>query len=106
MLRRIRQLTRTTGEGEVSLTPRSEKVVQMACLEARQLDRYYVDTEHLLLGLAREPEGGADSCGSGRGLRGDPEQGSADARHPRVGRPVRGADRPPRTVVTASFPQP
>ena len=59
MLRRIRQLPRTTGEGEVSLTPRSEKVIQMACLEARQLDRYYVDTEHLLLGLAREPEGGA-----------------------------------------------
>ena len=59
MLARIRQLTRKTGEGEVSLTPRSEKVIQMACLEARQLDRYYVDTEHLLLGLAREPEGGA-----------------------------------------------
>jgi ATP-dependent Clp protease ATP-binding subunit ClpC len=59
VLRRIRQLTRTTGEGEVSLTPHSEKVIQMACLEARQLDRYYVDTEHLLLGLAREPEGGA-----------------------------------------------
>ena len=59
MLRRIRQLPRTTGEGEVSLTPRSEKVIQMACLEARQLDRYYVDTEHLLLGLAREPEGSA-----------------------------------------------
>ena len=59
MLRRIRQLTRTTGEGEASLTPRSEKVIQMACLEARQLDRYYVDAEHLLLGLAREPEGSA-----------------------------------------------
>ena len=59
VLRRIRQLTRTTGEGEVSPTPRSEKVIRMACLEARQLDRYYVDTEHLLLGLAREPEGGA-----------------------------------------------
>ena len=59
MLRRIRQLTRTTGEGEVFLTPRSEKVLQMACLEARQLDQDYVDTEHLLLGLAREPEGGA-----------------------------------------------
>ena len=55
MLRRIRHLTRTTGEGEVSLTPRSEKVIQMACLEARQLDRYYVDTEHLLLGLGRSP---------------------------------------------------
>jgi ATP-dependent Clp protease ATP-binding subunit ClpA len=59
VLRRIRQLTKATGEGEVSLSPRSEKVIQMACLEARQLDRYYVDTEHLLLGLAREPEGGA-----------------------------------------------
>ena len=55
MLRRIRHLTRTTGEGEVSLTPRSEKVIQMACLEARQLDHYYVDTEHLLLGLERSP---------------------------------------------------
>ena len=59
MLRRTRQLTRKTGEGEVSLTPRSEKAIQMACLEARQLDHDYVGTEHLPLGLAREPEGGA-----------------------------------------------
>ena len=59
MLGRIRQLTRKTGEGEVSLTPRPETVIQMACLEARQLDRYYVDTEHRSLALAREPEGGA-----------------------------------------------
>jgi ATP-dependent Clp protease ATP-binding subunit ClpC len=59
VLRRIRQLTRTTGEGGVSLAPRSEKAIQMACLEARQLDHDWVDTEHLLLGLARESEGGA-----------------------------------------------
>ena len=59
MLRRTRQLTRKTGEGEVSLTPRSEKAIQMACLEARQLDHYNVGTEHLPLGLAREPEGAA-----------------------------------------------
>ena len=56
MLRRSRQLTRTTGEGEVTLTPRSEKAIQMACLEARQLDHDYVDTGHLLLGLTRDPE--------------------------------------------------
>ncbi len=56
MLRRTRQLTRKTGEGEDSLTPRSEKAIQMACLEARQLDHEYVDTEHLLPGLARDPE--------------------------------------------------
>jgi ATP-dependent Clp protease ATP-binding subunit ClpC len=55
VLGRIWQLTRKSGGGEVSLTPRSEEVIQMACLEARQLDHYYVDTEHLLLGLTREP---------------------------------------------------
>jgi ATP-dependent Clp protease ATP-binding subunit ClpC len=59
MLRRVRQLIETTGENEVSLTPRLEKALQMACLEARQLDHDRVDTEHLLLGLSRDPEGGA-----------------------------------------------
>lgn len=57
MLDRIRHLVGSTGEGEVSLTPRSEKAIQMATLEARQLDHDRVDTEHLLLALAREPEG-------------------------------------------------
>ncbi len=57
MLRRIRQLTRTTGE--VSLASRSEKAIQMACLEARQLGHNSVNTEHLLLGLSRDSEGGA-----------------------------------------------
>jgi hypothetical protein len=37
VLERIRRLVETTGEGEVSLTPRSEKAVQLAVLEARQL---------------------------------------------------------------------
>lgn len=69
MLHRIRQLTRTTGEGEVSLAPRSEKVIQMACLEARQLDHGYVETEHLLLGLSRESEGGAARILSDLGVR-------------------------------------
>ena len=56
---RVRRLIETTGENEVSLTPRSEKALQMACLEARQLDHDRVDTEHLLLGLSRDSEGGA-----------------------------------------------
>ena len=59
MLDRIRRLVETTGEGEVSLTPRSEKAVQLAVREARQLGDDCAETEHLLLGLAREPEGGA-----------------------------------------------
>jgi ATP-dependent Clp protease ATP-binding subunit ClpA len=59
VLERIRRLVETTGEGEVSLTPRSEKAVQLAVLEARQLGHDRADTEHLLLGLARETEVGA-----------------------------------------------
>ncbi len=69
MLRRIRQLTRRTGENEISLAPRSEKVLQMACLEARQLEQDRVDTEHLLLGLSREPEGEAARILSDLGVR-------------------------------------
>jgi ATP-dependent Clp protease ATP-binding subunit ClpC len=68
VLRRIRQLIETTGENEVSLTPRSEKVRQMACPEARQLGHDHLDTEHLLLGLSREPEGGAARVLSGLGV--------------------------------------
>ena len=46
----------------------------MACLMARQLDDDHVDTEHLLLGLSREPEGRAarilsDLGGSYEGVR-------------------------------------
>ena len=57
MFRRLRQLAKRATEGEVYLTPRFEKVVQMACQEARQLDDHYAETEHLLLGLVRESEG-------------------------------------------------
>jgi hypothetical protein len=56
MLGRVRQLVRSNGEDEVPLTPRSEKAIQMASLEARQLGHDHVDTEHLLLGLLRESE--------------------------------------------------
>jgi len=54
---RTRHLVGSAGEGDISLAPRWEKAVQMATLEARQLDHDRVDTEHLLLALAREPEG-------------------------------------------------
>ena len=59
MLGRVRRLIETTGENKVCRTPRSEKALQMACLEARQLDHDRVDTEHLLLGLSRGPGVGA-----------------------------------------------
>jgi hypothetical protein len=43
--------------GEIGLTPRAKKVIQLARDEAHQLNHLYVGTEHILLGLLREGEG-------------------------------------------------
>jgi excisionase family DNA binding protein len=43
--------------GEVGLTPRCKKVIELAVDEARRLGHKYVGTEHLLLGLVREGDG-------------------------------------------------
>jgi excisionase family DNA binding protein len=43
--------------GEVGLTRRAKKVIELAVEEARRLNHEYVGTEHLLLGLVREGEG-------------------------------------------------
>jgi ribosomal protein L37AE/L43A len=43
--------------GEIGLTPRAKKVLELAVGEARHLHHHYIGTEHLLLGLLREGEG-------------------------------------------------
>src|SRR5260221_5616446 len=43
--------------GEIGLTPRAKKVLELAADEARRLNHDYIGTEHLLLGLVREGEG-------------------------------------------------
>jgi hypothetical protein len=43
--------------GEIGLTPRSKKVIELAADEARRLNHLHIGTEHLLLGLVREGEG-------------------------------------------------
>jgi ATP-dependent Clp protease ATP-binding subunit ClpC len=43
--------------GELGLTPRAKKVIELAVDEARRLNHHYIGTEHLLLGLMREGEG-------------------------------------------------
>jgi ATP-dependent Clp protease ATP-binding subunit ClpC len=43
--------------GEIGLTPRAKKVIQLAVDEAQRLNHHYIGTEHLLLGLLREGEG-------------------------------------------------
>jgi ATP-dependent Clp protease ATP-binding subunit ClpA len=46
-----------TAPSEITLSPRTKKLVELAIDEARRLGGKSVGTEHLLLGLAREGEG-------------------------------------------------
>jgi nucleoside 2-deoxyribosyltransferase len=51
--------------GEIGLTPRAKKVIELAVDEAGRLSHHYIGTEHLLLGLVREGKGiAADVLGS------------------------------------------
>jgi len=43
--------------GDINLTPRAKRVIELAVEEARRLGHNYIGTEHLLLGLVREGEG-------------------------------------------------
>src|SRR5688500_8538943 len=40
--------------GEIALTPRSKKVLELAVDESRRANHHYIGTEHLLIGLVRE----------------------------------------------------
>ena len=57
----IESIVRPSGDtltlGEVPLTPRGKRVLELSIEEARLLGHNYVGTEHLLLGLIREGEG-------------------------------------------------
>ena len=47
----------TTSPSEITLSPRTKKVIELAIDEARRLGQPYVGAEHLLLGVVREGEG-------------------------------------------------
>ena len=55
--------------GEIGLTPRAKKVIELAVDEARRLDLHYVGTEHMLLGLIREGEGIAAGVLESQGVK-------------------------------------
>ena len=46
-----------TAPTDITLSPRTKKVVELAIDEARKLGHSHVGTEHLLLGIVREGEG-------------------------------------------------
>jgi ATP-dependent Clp protease ATP-binding subunit ClpC len=43
--------------GEIGLTPRAKRVIELAVNEARAMHQHHIGTQHLLLGLLREHEG-------------------------------------------------
>ena len=45
------------SSGEIGLTPRAKRAIELAIDEARYLGHNYIGTEHLLLGLLRGGEG-------------------------------------------------
>ena len=55
--------------GEIGLTPRAKKVIELAVDEAKLLKHQYIGTEHLLLGLVREGEGIAAGVLTGMGVK-------------------------------------
>jgi ATP-dependent Clp protease ATP-binding subunit ClpC len=55
--------------GQIGLTPRAKKVIELAIDEARQMNHHYIGTEHILLGLVREGEGIAAGVLESLGVR-------------------------------------
>ncbi len=47
----------TTSPSEITLSPRTKKVIELAIDEARRMGHGWIGSEHLLLGLIREGEG-------------------------------------------------
>jgi ATP-dependent Clp protease ATP-binding subunit ClpC len=58
--------------GQIAFTPRSKKVLEHALSEARSMTHDFIGTEHVLLGLTREPDGLA--CRIAAGLGADVER--------------------------------
>ena len=56
MVERLTGIGRHTG-GRIELAPGTEQVLQLSIEEARRMGHHYIGTEHLLLGLVRQPEG-------------------------------------------------
>ena len=55
----------TTPQG---LTPRAKRVIELAAMDANRLGHSYIGTEHLLLGILREPDSAAAKMMTATGL--------------------------------------
>ena len=65
--------------GEIGLTPRAKKVIELAVDEARRLNHNHIGTEHLLIGLMREGEGVAAGVLESLGINLDKVRGETSS---------------------------
>ena len=83
--------------GEIPVTARTRKILELAKLEARRLQASAVGTEHIILAILAEGESVAAQILSGHGLT--PKTISRRTRSPTSRKATRtGARRPPRTA--------
>jgi ClpA/ClpB-like protein len=72
----------TVSSRELPLTPRSGQVIEFGREEAREVNQEFVDTEHLLLALLREPDGVAGQVLRSLGVK--PDELRAEALKARI----------------------
>jgi ATP-dependent Clp protease ATP-binding subunit ClpC len=57
LVERMTRAGQRSNNERLDLSPGTKKVLELAVEEARRLGHHYIGTEHLLLGLVRQPEG-------------------------------------------------
>ncbi len=71
----VKKIEETIGVGEaismqteLSLTPRSKRILEIAAMEARRLGHNYIGTEHILMAIIRDGDGVAAQILAGSGI--------------------------------------
>ncbi len=83
------------SKGEIGLTPRAKKVIELAVDEARRMTHHHIGTEHILLALVREGEGIAASVLESLNV-------NLEKARTELGRELGSAGRAPRTKLFAA----
>ena len=95
----------TAASGEIGLTPRAKKVIELAVDEARRLNHHYIGTEHLLIGLMREGEGVAAGVLESLGVTLDKVRGETNSVLNKGGRASKGRSTSKASTKTPTLDQ-
>ena len=95
----------TAASGEIGLTPRAKKVIELAVDEARRLNHHYIGTEHLLIGLMREGEGVAAGVLESLGVTLDKVRGETNSVLNKGGRSSKGRSTSKSSTKTPTLDQ-